>query len=344
MLKNLSLENFRSHQHFELELEPNTVLVGRNGAGKSNILESIVLLSHCRSYREDRKANLINNGSEFARVTGDDLELFLSKNPQFYMKARKGGVFKRLTEFVGILPSVVFSPETLAIITGSPKERRRLLDILISQTSREYLRALVEYEKIRRQRNSLLKAIREKRGAVTELGYWNGQLVESGGKIIMEREKAVAFINNSLPEFYQKIAGDESSRLKLVYLKSSDNLEKDLERIVTREICEERTLIGPHKDDLRFDLNGFNMQNFASRGEIKSAVLALKLSEVGYLEVAGAGVKPILLVDDVFSEFDPVRRGHLGDLILNYQTLITTAEKEQLSKELLKKAKVVELK
>lgn len=349
MFKHLQLENFRNHKKFDLAFNQTTVLVGKNGIGKSNVLEAMTLLSFCRSFREEDKKNLINYDSDYARINGDNLEIFMARAPRFLLQAKENGVVKKLADFVGILPAVIFSAETIAIITGSPKERRRFLDVMISQTDKEYFRALVEYKKIKTQRNNLLQSICQRRSGENELLFWNKELIHYGSIIVSKREEAVSSLGASLLCNYRKISGNPSTELSLAYLKSGGgNLEEDLVRFQQREIACGKTLFGPHRDDLNFLLNEHNMNNFSSRGEIRSAVLSLKISELNFIEEAlknkaSEYKKPILLLDDIFSEFDPERRTHLGDLILQYQSLITSTEAAHLSKDLLQKSKVVEL-
>jgi DNA replication and repair protein RecF len=184
-----------------------------------------------------------------------------------------------------------------------------------------------------------------------ELKFWDGELIRLSVFITEKREKAIVFLNKFLSDTYRLISGDKKNTLQIAYLKNLDgDLEQKLIQYRSREIACKKTLLGPHKDDLVFNLNNFNMANFASRGEIRSAVLALKISELKFLEEGKKlsnfekfSPKPILLLDDIFSEFDPERREHLCETILQYQTLITATEKLHFSQELLKKSKVVEL-
>jgi len=351
MFRHLKLENFRNHKKFELEFEQTTVLVGLNGVGKSNVLEAMTVLSFCRSFREDEKKNLINFDSDFARVTGDDLEIFLSKSPRLLMQAKERGVVRKLGDFIGILPAIIFSSETMSIISGAPTDRRRFLDVMISQTDKEYFRALVGYKKVKQQRNNLLQRISQGQASEKELDFWDKELVRLGNIIINRRERVLDVLNLNLSSSYQEISGDAKATLKLLYLPGfQGKLEDNLSRFRMREITCGKTIFGPHRDDLRFELNEHDMSSFCSRGEIKSAILALKICELEFIENALKSEKenrmhgsPILLLDDIFSEFDPERRHHLGKLVSKYQSLITSTEPSHLSPDLLKQSKVVEL-
>lgn len=350
MFSHIKLTNFRNHADFELELEKTTVLVGPNGIGKSNILEAVGMLSFCRSFREEDRRNLIQEGAEYSRIKGDDLELFIAKLPRLSIKARDSGVPRRSSDFVGILPSVIFSPETLSIITGSPSERRHFLDAMVGQEDKEYYESLLAFGKVRKQRNNLLERISERKASKEELDFWNREFILQGQILENKREEAINFINQFIAGFYREISDSESD-LKVDYIKSSKgDLAKRIEEGEWKEIASGTSLYGPHRDDLVFMLKGKDASSFASRGEVRSIILALKICELKFIEdsisksrVDKAKYKPILLLDDVFSEFDPERRAHLGHLISEYQSLITTTEKEHLSEDLLGKVKVVEL-
>ena len=343
MLKNLKLENFRSHKKFELELAEITALIGENGIGKTNILEAIGLLSFCRSFRDDDKKNLVHFESAFARVCGDDLEIFIQKEPILIFQSKENGVKKKQSEFIGNLRAVVFSPESLLLVTGGPSVRRRFLDIMISQKNRDYLRSLIKYEKVRTERNSLLKRICEGRAKENELDFWDLELVKEGSIIAENRAKVIEDFNKILGPLYNEIAGD-GDKLQIDYpLKYTPETFAALLKENRRyDILSARSNIGPHRDNYSFLLNGHDMANFASRGEIRSAVMAFKIAELQLLTEKNS--KPLLLLDDVFSEFDTDRRAHLGKMICQYQTVITTTDKEHLSVELLKKCKVIFLK
>jgi len=366
MLKSLKLENFRNHKEFSADFNNTTILIGLNGSGKTGILEAISLISAGRSFRIDDKKNLVNLDADLARIKADDLELIIQKTPRLLVIAKERGVKKKLPDFIGTQKSVIFSPEIIEMITGAPALRRRFLDIMISQNDKEYLLALSEYTKVRRQRNGLLEMIKGKRASESELLFWDDELEKQGKIITKKRIGAIEFLNNLLSGIYQEIAGPSplSSRatptnrgnreisLSLIYHNSSgEDLAEKLRQNRAREIAYGATIYGPHRDDLEFKLDNANMQQFASRGELRSAILALKIAELKYLEkesiksssISGKSDSPILLLDDIFSEFDAERRSHLNDLILQYQSVITTTDREHLNEKILKEAKIIEL-
>lgn len=352
MLKRIELTNFRNHKRFAADLNNTSILIGLNATGKTSVLEAISLVSAGRSFRTDDKKSVVNLQSDYARVNIDDLEIFIQKDPRLLMQAKDRGVKKKLSDFIGTLKSVVFSPETIDIITGAPAQRRRFLDIMISQNDKTYLRALSEYTKVRRQRNGLLEMIKHGRSQESDLLFWDKELAKQGSIITKKRIEAIEFLNKLLTDIYKEISGQKSSTLMLTYHNSGgDDLAEKLRQNRSREIAYGATIYGPHRDELEFKLNNANMQEFASRGELRSAILALKVGEVKFLEqesnkttsLEEKPASPILLLDDIFSEFDAERRGHLNRLILQYQSVITTTDKEHLSGEILKKAKIIEL-
>ena len=352
MLTSLSLEHFRNHKNFDLALEKTTVFVGKNGIGKTNVLEAVALLAFGRSFREDDKRNLIAFDSNYCRVKTGELEVYIEKEPRLKMLAKNKGVGRRLVDFIGLLPAVVFSPETVDIIIGAPRDRRRFLDILISQTDREYYKALSNYTKTRRQRNRLLQRIQEGEAGESELDFWDRELSEHAKIINQKRGELLVYLSDHLSDLYKEISGKQEKNLEIIYhQKSGDDLAQKLADNRVREIAIGSTIYGPHRDDLEFRLAHKNMANFASRGELRSAILALKIAELRYLEdiikkskVSDAIIdSPILLLDDIFSEFDEDRRKHLSKLISKYQTLTTTTEKDHLEDDLLRNAKIIEL-
>ena len=348
MIKKLKLENFRNHKNLEVELGYTTVIIGPNGAGKSNILEAVSLISFCRSYREETKSNLIHFESDFSRVSTDNFEICLIKSPVASLRAKKKGVVRKAVDFVGELPAVIFSPESFNIVMGGPNERRRFLDMMLSETSKSYISNLVDYNKIKKQRNHLLRNIHQGASKPSELDYWDKELAGLGNLIIKERISAIDFINPIISGLYEEISGQKNSKLEVVYQKSSPNLAEDLVHFRQKDIVTERSNFGPHRDDLLFLFNGRNMARFSSRGEIKSALLALKIAELKYLEKELKKKnldkrEPILLLDDVYSEFDADHKKHLSKLLIEYQTIITSADNSILDEKMLGDAKIIDL-
>ncbi len=361
-LESIKLLNFRNYQKLDLHFDKDlTILLGLNAAGKTNLLEAIEILSVAKSFRVKREQNLVLWGLDFCRLESeikkgkDNLKLEviidLSKGrPQKTVKI--GGVKKKTLDLIGKLSTVLFYPEDLNMISASPSVRRQFLDVVLCKTDNKYCYALAEYRKILRNRNLLLNQIREGRATTNELGFWDKQLTELGTDIILKRGELIKFLNTKISPIYVNISGVKTNNLKLIYkpnlalLKSM--VEKALKKIFFEELMAKRdfeirrgvTLIGPHRDDFSFELQNRVVQPFASRGEFRSIILALKSSELDYLE-SNLGERPILLLDDIFSELDKNRRHHLRKIVDNQQTIITTTDLEHISSELRDKAEIL---
>jgi len=345
MINNLKLENFRNHNKAEFLLGKTTIIIGKNGVGKSNILEALSVASCCRSFRDEDKKDLVNHDSEYARIVIDDLDVFIQKVPKLFIQLKNRGVTKKKADYVGILPSVIFSPETLQIITSGPKERRRFLDVMISQINKCYLRSLISYEKAKLNRNNLLQLISVNRANQDELSFWDEEIVKHGMVISFARREALSFLEKKVAEYYKEIS-DQPQELKLIYETNVDeSFGARLRAIRGKEIAANRTLIGPHRDDFLVILDNREMAKFTSRGEIRSAVLSLKIAELDFIKSCknDSCKAPILLLDDVFSEFDESRRKHLFKLINDHQAVITTTDREFIDKEMAQDAVIIEL-
>lgn len=356
MLKSLSLENFRSYEKYDLDFSKTTILIGPNGIGKTNIIEAISLMSTGRSWRVKRDNEAVFWQKDFARISvkmlndkEKNMEMVLQRLPNSDYPQIKiikiNGVRKKLVDLLGKMPTVLFSPEEMQLISGSPLLRRRFIDILICQTDKKYTVALLDLAKIIRGRNKLLFYIKIGKSKIEELDFWNEKLVTLGSFIIKKRQKVIQDLNLKLTETYQTIAGEKET-LQIKY-KPTVEPDKFAEMIVaqlSREIESTATLFGPHRDDLIFLLESRDVATFGSRGEFRSVILATKVAELAYLKKENPEAPPILLLDDIFSELDENRRLHLAKIISGQQTIITTTDFDHIEKGLRDKAKVVELK
>lgn len=346
MLSKLALSNFRSYTDRLFNFSENlTVIVGPNAAGKTNILEAISLLSTGTSFRADMMREMIREGEELMRVTAalldnTNLEVFVTpgvvmgqKAP--YKKLLVNKIGRHLTTFIGHLPTVLFWPEDLALVIGSPSGRRRYLDRVLSQTHREYRRAIGAYEKALRIRNRLLKYI--KNGEHIEedqMTYWNTVLVECGNTITPLRQNYLDFINTI------KIPEEKHLSFSVLYDHSLISNER-LQKYYVEERAAGVTLVGPHRDDffiLMKEKNGKpkDVARFGSRGEQRLGVLWLKLAELSYLEKQ-FGKRPLLLLDDIFSELDEKHRKLVTSLLHSQQTIMTTTDQRLISHKVLDK-------
>ena len=342
-VKSLSAKGFRNLKPLKLDFEGGKTVFaffGQNGQGKTNLLESIYMCALSKSFRTHSNQDIIGFGEEFCRieveVEADDekkkLEVIVTKEPP--QKALKvNGVKKNAADFIGILKAVFFSPDDLSLIAYEPKLRRRYMDVLLSQIDNRYLSDLMRYLEVIRQRNALLKKIREQSVREHELQFWDEKMADLGMRVMEKRLELIEELEKSVGIHYKTIARDKN-KLEIQYLagaeaKGKGELLEKIEKGHERDIASGATRIGPHRDDLQFFLGGHHMAFFASRGEWRSLVLALKFAEIDLIEKV-AGEPPILLLDDVFSELDEARQKVLFEAMKGVQTFVTTTHKEFL--------------
>ena len=357
-ISHLSLLNFRNYKDLELALPLGTTLIqGANGHGKSNLLEAIYMMSIAKSTKVSTDRELINNlsvmqlplekltYSKIACVAEDQkgsehLEIHYrcqsSGNPHGFTAQkfiRINGTPKKSSDLVGIVNAVLFSVSDLDLIYGSPSIRRRYLDILLSQIDREYLTSIQQYQKANTQRNHLLKLIRDRAASTEELKYWDELLAKNAVILTTKRQTAIKTLEESSLPFHSSMASD-SETLTMHYLSpadfakniSIDNFIYELEGSRKKDIAQGSTNIGPHRDDLLFKINEMDASKYASRGQSRTAILALKMAESEFL-YRHRKTKPVLLLDDVMSELDQTRREQIVDHIKHHdQVIVTTAE------------------
>lgn len=351
-LERLTLENFRNYTKQVFHFGQHTVIVAPNGAGKTNILEAIYLLSTGVSERASETSEMIHFGQDLASVAGviehNDArsELSVVLTPGVYMgKATSkrrylvDGVVRSRAKFVGVLPSIMFRPEDMRLVEGSPSRRRAFLDATLSMVHQDYGRALSMYEASLRRRNKLLDGIREGSVRREQLAYWDQSIIKNGNILTDYRRSLLEYLSQVKTSF-----GEYS----LEYDASSISLSR-LAQYSEAEVAAGYTLVGPHKDDFRIMANGQwpmvdgshkDLMVYGSRGEQRLAVLFLKLGTLQYIEEK-MGVKPILLLDDIFSELDEEHRIEVVKMTEGRQTIITTTEENAV--ELLPKAEVIRL-
>ena len=374
-VRSLSLTDFRSYSQLDLELGDGAhVVVGPNATGKTNLVEALVLLSSGRSHRSSADVELVRWGSPFARAgarleskgRAEELEVVIfgatpvvagvsSGLPMPGGGARKrirvNGVNRRASALAPVLRSVLFAPEDMDLIVGSPSRRRGALDELLAQREVAAGATLSTYSRALTQRNSLLRRIREGAAERAELAYWDTVLIESGGRILDWRLETLAALAGPLAAAHREIAPQEPD-LALRYASNveprtgesrSAALLRRLHETADREVWNGATLVGPHRDDVVFEAGGRDLVRFASRGQQRTAILALKLAEVDLLTELD-GRPPLLLLDDVFSELDPERRGHLVRRIGSLpQAIVTTTTPDDLDQALVAAASLWEV-
>lgn len=365
-LKKLKLANFRNYVNFEQEFNHlKTIIIGQNAQGKSNILEAVNILATSESSRAEKDSDLVLWNKEYAlifasiKTASDDLEIALQINPTGRRKLKINGVSKRApqADLVGNFFSVMFSCDDLYLIKGSPSIRRRWLDSILFQLDLKYHKTLQEYQKSIAQKNALLKKALEegmpRKNLLEQLEIWNEQIINSGTEVTSSRLNFTCEIKPIASLFLANIS-KHTEDLNLIY-KSTIFEEQDRENIkktfkislkeaLEEELTRGQSIVGPHRDDLIFLINNKDAKSFASQGQQRSIVLALKLAELKIIEER-KGEIPVLLLDDVFAELDESRQDFLlHNLPENIQTFLTTTHISDIQKEFLKGAQILEIK
>ncbi|MET1232306.1 MAG: DNA replication/repair protein RecF [Candidatus Limnocylindrales bacterium] len=348
----LSLTGFRSYAVLDLRLGHGPqVVVGDNAAGKTNLIEAIVLLARGASHRSTNDTELVGWGQPFARLeavvehgagrSSDRVEITLERTVSggARKRLRVDGVPRRAVALAEALSVVLFAPEEMLLVAGPPSLRRAAVDALAGSRSPAYGRAMATYGRALQQRNGLLRRIREGEAGPDELPYWDAIVVEAGGVIVAERLTLLADLAPVLAASHAEIAPAEPT-LELRYVTNApahpdesppEALRRRLAETAEKELWNGATLVGPHRDDVAFDLGGRDMTTFASRGQQRTAILSLKLAELELLTDPVTGEAPLLLLDDVFSELDPDRRAQLVRRIrLLPQAIVTTTTLDDL--------------
>ncbi len=362
ILSSIHLKSFRIHKDTLLNFSDElNYIVGGNGQGKTSILESIYFLCTTKSYntKSDKEVARFNESEfeitgSFKDLTEDKVRLFYSsiENKKFYFRNNKQ--ISRSSEIIGKYPVVILTPSDHAITQGSPGERRKFVDSVISQSSETYLQILLDFNRTLRQRSSLLTQLKESRrnGIVSELDAWTSKLIETGTEIIKHRIKFVEEFKTYVTESYNQIMdNDEIPGIKYNFLDDSEEGKiKEKFGILLKERKEEEfrratNLVGPHRDDFVFEINGLNLRTYGSQGQNKTFQVALRFAEFFYLKEI-TGRTPIFLLDDVFGELDANRStkisGYLRSVGQAFITLTDLADFSFLKRE--ETDKVIKLK
>jgi len=358
ILESLSLSNFRNFNKQKIGLGRKiNLFIGDNAQGKTNVIESIYLLATTKSFRARRDSELIRWGQDEASVSGkigpNEIRVVINKDTKrsFFNRQKKNR-----SNIIGSLPIVLFSPESLSIISGSPDRRRKYFDQLLAMVSKSYLYDFSRYNRAIKNRNKLLFLV--KQGKSVDLSVWDKQLINLGSRIWLNRRSFLDAANNIFKFLGSKLIG---SPIRMEYSPFSSALktEKEIRKFFESELEKRKrvdieklaTSVGPHRDDFKiyFDIiEGDKILekdicSFGSRGEQRIAALSLKLVEVEYIEKV-LGQRPILLLDDVMSELDQNNRNHVAAILPKQQSVVTSTNKELMPKEMLSKADVFEVK
>ncbi len=337
-LTSLNLVNFRSYRDESFEFGNGvTLVVGPNASGKTNLLESLYVLASTKSFRT-RDPGLVCHNQDYFRIVGhfQDDEVTLSyglQNGRSTKHASRNGAKQSLVSHVGSVQVTLFEPTDLELTSGAPERRRRYIDFILCQTNRAYLTTLSQYRKVLRQRNSLLSSFDTSR-IKDEIFAWDVKLTELANEIYSRRLEFLNYLNQVAPDLYYDVSG-ELVKIKFEYQPSvgasdyAGNFLEELARRLTIDLAAGFTTIGSHREDFRVTFKSNDINSVASRGENRSVVLVMKLAELAYNEER-SGIKPILLLDDVFSELDINRRKYLVKKVSDHQTIITTTEAEAI--------------
>jgi DNA replication and repair protein RecF len=351
MLTDLRLQNFRSYRDGSFEFSPGVnIIVGPNASGKTNLLEAVLMIARGSSYRA-KDGELIRFNQSWARLDSNlsnssqrTIKLVAGPKPNKTYEL-DGKVYRRLG-LQNSLPVVLFEPNHLQLLSGKPENRRDYLDDLLEQVAPGYSALRRSYRRTLAQRNAVLK--QAKLPTQTQLFPWNVRLSELAGQIARARSQLVYRNSSQANSLYKALSGTKVD-LNLSYQSAwpaesyQSHLLKTLETSLETDRLRGFTTAGPHRDDLIVLFNGHPAQELASRGELRTAVLVLKLIELEILQAARDGQLPILLLDDVFSELDGKRRHALTDYLVQYQTFITTTDADLILKNVTDNTNVIPL-
>lgn len=353
-ITSVNVQNFRNYKNETINFDKNiNILVGQNAQGKTNLIEAIYFCCIGKSPRTNKENDLINYDNENSKINLNFLtkegrkkiEIILNKKGKKIVKLNQINILK-ISQLVGYLKCIFFSPDDLKLIKETPQDRRKFLNTDISQLSKSYFYNLLKYNKILEQRNNLLKDKNNIQTIKQTISIWNEQLSEIGSSIILERlkytEELKKYINDihsyltnnkeKLEIFYSNYQILDKNSIKNQFLQQlEENFEKDFKLGYTT--------VGPHRDDLRFIINNEDVKNFASQGQQRTVALSIKLAEVEIFKNV-IGEYPILLLDDVLSELDESRKIRLLNIVKRYQTIITTTKFDNYNLEKTKLIKI----
>jgi DNA replication and repair protein RecF len=369
-LVHLLLESFRSYRAAELRPDPGlTIVAGPNGAGKTNLLEAVQVAITGRSPRATADLELVHHGMPFARVRlelvderGDEtsIEVLIpgeSAPREVRKRVTVNGIARRVGGLGEMVRSVLFRPEEMLLLVGSPSERRRFMDAIVAQRDRGAARDLSDLARVLAQRNALLRAIRHEEAGEEELGFWDEQLAVIGGRVMSERLAVVGSLGGLIGPLHDAVAppSERGERVRLAYADSlkeawpdradgaaaaledrhalaarlADAYRRRLAGVRQKELWNGVSLVGPQRDDLAVELDDREVAAHASRGQQRTIILAMKLAETDLLSADGPA--PVVLLDDVFSELDPQRSERALELLLaRGQVLVTMADLSSL--------------
>ena len=349
-ISSLKLLNFRNYESLELKFSPKVNLIyGKNGMGKTNIVEAIYMLGLTKTFRSNNDDIVIKKGKNIAKIEGTIKDKILNNYKIIISNAGKrikidNNKIGKVSDYITKVNIILFNPDDLKMIKDTPSIRRKMLNIEISGINSDYLVLLTAYNKVLKQRNAYLKALSKKNNYdLSFLNILTEQLVDIGLKIMLIREEFINNINSYISDIYYEIT--HKGTLKVVYKsefmgKQKETILKMFAKNISREIFLGKTIFGIQHDDLEFKIDKEIVKEFSSVGEQKNSIISFKLAEIKNIE-AKLDKKPILILDDLFSELDEEKINNILNIIdKDLQTFITTTEITKVDKKILESAKI----
>jgi len=337
MIRKLSLENFRNYKKTEVEINSDLVLVlGNNAAGKTNLIESLYYLSNLKSFRTSDNF-LVKSGEDYFKVAGafdgHKAEAVVQINPVVRRGYKIDDQKLRRLNW-NTFRTVLFEPSDLEMFVLGPGSRRKYLNQTLSQKSKVYAADLASLDHVLKQKSALLGEIQKGTADVSGLDFWNEQLADAGLRLSKTRREYLDYIQNKFENIYRSITGF-GSQFRIVYKGAESNLNTNeylnlINSYRDAEVRSGQNLIGPHRDDFTITKDGYLNTDNSSRGELRSQTLTIKLIQAEYLSEDDK--RPVILLDDVFSELDEVRRTRLIESLKDHQIFITSTEEHHLPK------------
>jgi len=358
-INDLSLYNFRNYEEAHLNFDENiNIFIGKNGSGKTNLLESIFVLAVTKSHRAYIEKTLINNNKVMMKIVGEISTKSSNKKLEMVLNSKGKRVsinnvgIKKISNYISNFDVILFCPDDLELIKGSPNQRRRFLNIEIGQLDNKYFKYLNEYNILIKNRNEYLKTITFNKYDNKYLEILNKQIIDKALIIYKYRFSFIKNINDKINLIYNRIS---KGNINIEYKNSCDITEYDKEKLsgilfkklnnnLRKEIAQGNTLYGPHKDDFEVYIDENNARDYGSQGQQRLLVLCIKISEISIFKEE-TGEYPVLLLDDVFSELDITKRNKVVSFLnKKMQVFITSTDIKNISKKILKDAKIFSIK
>ena len=332
LIKSIKLKDYRNYSNYSIDFNPNlNIIIGPNGIGKTNILESIVVVSNSKSFRTLNDQDLIQKGKNYLKVDLDSDEynfkvVINNKNKALYLN---NNISKKTSDFIGKLNAILFKPSDLELFTNAPSERRKILDLEIGKVNKKYLLSLLQYNSLLKDKNKLLKELEIDE---TLLNVINESMVPHLEIIIQERENFFEIINTYISDIYSKIS-NTNSKIKINYKKCCEikDIKENLLKSKDKDYYYHHATLGTHKEDYYFTIDDYDLNSIASQGQKRMVLISFKFALIKYIQLF-AGITPIVLLDDIMSELDKDNQERLlGQIPENIQVIITNTDLQNLN-------------